>query len=439
VEFPEFGTKSVEYGKPDVEMANQVILVRGARQLITLVGPPGPRRGPAMRELCLIQDGAVLIVNGIIREIGPSRRVERLGEARDAFEIDASGKVVMPGFVDCHTRLIGGPLRLDDFEAGSASGAASWRAAVLENVRQVRTYSKQRMELEARKQLRQFVRHGTTTLDARSGYGLDESSELKLLRVIEGLDGRPLSVSASYFAAHTCPEEWEGRREEYIDWVIRQMLPLVKQRRLAGVIDVFCGGEKGFTEEQAGRVLDSAREQGFSVRLETEAGTAGCGAVDLAVRMGAIAIDGLVSVSSADVEALARSSTVATLLPGRTFHSGSGCHPPARALIDAGAAVALASGFDPISSPSCSMPMMLSLGCTQMGMTPAEATTAGTINAACAMECDARAGSLEAGKYGDLLLLGTGDYREAVFRFGMNLVAMVLRRGEVIYPRVEAL
>lgn len=414
------------------------VLVRGARQLITLVGPPGPRRGPAMRDLGLIQDGAVLIVDGTIREIGPSRRVERLGEARDAFEIDASGKVVMPGFVDCHTRLVAGQPALDDYEARCNGSRAATLQRLLDNVRQVRTYSKQRMELEARKQIRQLVRHGTTTLDARSGFGLDEASELKLLRVIEGLDGKPLAVSSGYFGGHACPPEYEGHADEYIDWLVGRMLPAVRERRLARFVDVSCGSEGGFTAHQAGRLLLYAADLGFAGRVDTGPNSSASSAVAMAVECGAVSLDGLLQVSPEEVAALAASSTVATLLPGRTFQAGSSCHPPARALIDGGATVALATGFDAVTSPSCSMPMMMALACSQMRMTPAEAVTASTINAACALRLDARTGSLEAGKDADLVLLGTGDYREMPFRFGVNPVAMVIRRGELIFPRVGA-
>jgi imidazolonepropionase len=391
-----------------------------------------------MRELGLIQDGAVLIVDGVIREVGPSRRVERLAEARDAFEIDASGKVVMPGFVDCHTRLLAGPPRLEYYEARTAGIGLEARTAILDNIRQVRTWSKQRMELEARKQLRQFVRHGTTTLDARTGFGLDETTELKLLRVIENLDGKPLSVSAGYYGAYLRPGELQDCAGEYIDWLIRHMMPQVKTRRLARFVDVSCGVEGGFSATQAEDVIMAAREQGFSVRVDSGACAVASGAIELAARLGVASIDGLVTVSPAEVEELAKSATVATLLPGRTFQNGSNRHPPARLLIDGGVAVALGTGFDALESPSCSMPMMLSLACTQMNMTPAEAVTAGTLNAARALRLEDRVGSLEAGKDADLLLLGTGDYRETMFRFGMNLVAMVLRRGEIIYPRVEA-
>jgi imidazolonepropionase len=414
----------------------KAVLVRGARQLITLVGPPGPRRGAAMRDLGVIQDGAVLIVDGIIREVGPSRRVERLAEARDASEVDASGMVVMPGFVDCHTRLVAGPPALDDYEERCDGPRGALLGVVFDNVRQVRGYSKQRMELEARKQIRQFVRHGTTTLDARSGFGLDEASELKLLRVIDGLDGKPLAVSSGYFGGHACPPEYEGHADEYIDWLVDRMLPAVRERRLARFVDVCCGTEGGFTARQAGRLLMYAAELGFAGRVDTGACSATSGAVAMAVECRAASIDGLIQVSSAEVAALASSSTVATLLPGRTFQAAAQSHPPARALIDGGAAVALATGFDAVASPSCSMPMMLSLACAQMKMTPGEAIGASTVNAACALRMDHRAGSIEAGKDADLILLGTGDYREAPFRFGMNPVAMVIRRGELIYPRV---
>jgi imidazolonepropionase len=409
---------------------SNALLIRGARQLITLVGPPGPRRGAEMQNLSIIQDGAVLVVDGAIRDVGPARRVERLAAARDAVEIDASGKVVMPGLVDPHACLVTGPPQYEIRQAQD-----TW-SLLLDNIRQVRGYSKQRMTLEARKQIRQFVRYGTTTLDAHTGFGLDQTCELKLLRVIEEMNGNPLSISATFYGAHSCPAEMAAQPAEYIEWLINKMLPEVSRRKLARFVDVACGTATGFDYQHAARVLANARECGFSVRVNTGACASTNQAVSLAVEHEAASIDGLVEISTAEIAALAASSTVATLLPGRTFHSGALAHPPARALIDGGATVAIATGFDPFFSPSCSMPMMLSLACAQMKMSPAEAIAAATVNAACALRLDHRVGSLQPGKDADLLLLSTGDYREAIYRFGMNLVAMVIRRGEVVFPRV---
>ena len=416
---------------------SKTVLVRGARQLLTLVGPAGPRRGTAMRDVGMIQDGAVLIVDGRISDVGPARRVERLAEAREAFEIDASGKVVMPGFVDCNTRLVGGPPRLEEYEARIGGGSVDGRGVSLDDVRLVRSYSKQRMELEARKQLRQFVRHGTTSLDAKSGCGLDQTTELKSLRVLESLEGRPLHVSPTYFGAAATPREMEASPEEYVEWLIEKMLPEVRARRLARFVDVACGTEGGFTATQSRRVLATARTLGFATRVQTGQCAASTGAVGVALDVQATSIDGLTELPEAALAALAAGGTIATLLPGRTFQAGGGGHPPARELIDGGVAVALGTGFDGSTSPSCSMPMMLALACSQMRMTPAEALTAATHNAACVLGEDRRIGSLESGKDADLILLQTGDYRELPFRFGMNLVAMVIRQGEPIFPRVE--
>ena len=405
--------------------------------MLTLVGAGGPRRGTAMRELGMIQDGAVLIVDGKISHVGPARRVERLAEAREAFEIDASGKVVMPGFVDCNTQLLGGPARMDEYESQIKGYAADAREMALDDVRLVRGYSKQRMELEARKQVRQIVRHGTTTLDAKSGCGLDEATELKALRVLEGLDERPLRISRSYFGAAATPRELEGNPEEYVDWLVEKMLPTVKARRLSQFVDVACGTEGGFTAAQSRRLLATARALGFAIRVQTGACAAAAGAVGVALDLQATSIDGLTAASEPEIAALSAGKTIATLLPGRTFQAGQDRQPPARALIDAGVAVALGTGFDGSASPSCSVPMMMSLACSQMRMTPAEAVTAATHNAACVLGAGGRFGSLEWGKEADLILLQTGDYRELSFRFGMNLVAMVIRQGEQIFPRLE--
>ena len=414
---------------------NKPVLVRGARQLITLRGSVGPRRGTALRELGIIQDGAVLIEGGTIVTLGPSRRVENLSAARGAIEIDASGKVVAPGFVDSHTHLVCGPPRLADYDMrlGGASYAeiAEAGGGILSSVRAVRETPIRKLVMQARRSLAGFIRHGTTTLEAKSGYGLDDSGERKTLRAIRALDGKPLDLAPTYLGAHVVPPEWRGRDDAYIDWVCSYLMPKLRHRNLARFADVYCD-QGAFTVAQARRYLEAARALGFGLKIHAGQFSS-TGGVALAVELGAASADHLDYAGDDDIRALATSTTVATLLPGAVFHLGLERYAPARKMIDAGAAVALATDFNPGTSPTYSMQMILSLACSQMRMTPAEAFTAATINGAHAIRSAAHSGSLEAGKNADLVMFNVPDYREIPYHFGVNLVAMTIKRGQVLY------
>ena len=398
------------------------ILLHGARQLLTLRGPAGPRRGAGLEEMGIIQDGALLIREGRIFAVGQGRRVENLAEARDAVEIDATRRVVLPGFVDSHTHLISGPPRL------AGEGLSS-------SVTAVRAIPSQTLERQARLLIGKFLRHGTTTLEAKSGYGLDRTGEMKSLRVLAKLGHSCPDVIPTYFGAHAVPPEYTVRPHEYVDWMCEAMLPLIRRRKLARFVDVCCGRE-AFRIDDARRYLESARDLGFGLKIQAEQFSHSGGA-RLAVELGAISADHLVHADSADVALLARSSTIATLLPGPVFHLGLDRYAPAKDLIAQGAAVALATGYNPITSPTCNMQMVLSLACARMQMSPAQAIAAATINGACAIGCDDQVGSLESGKCADLTLFDVSDYREIPYHFGVNLVAMTMKRGKILYREQE--
>jgi imidazolonepropionase len=413
------------------------VLVHGARQLLTLRGPTGPRRGAALGEIAIIQDGAVLIQDGKIACLGPSRRVENLAAARKAREIDASGRVVAPGFVDSHTHLVCGPARLAEYEMRIAGATYEQIAAagggILNSVRAVRETPIRRLVLEAQRTIGGFIRHGTTTLEAKSGYGLDETGERKALRAVQALNGQPLDIVPTYLGAHVVPPEYAGRADDYLDWMCRSFMPKIAERRMARFADVYC--ERGaFTVDQARRYLETARGLGFALKVHAEQFSSS-GAARLAVEMDATSADHLDHVQDEDIRILAASSVIATLLPGAVFHLGLDRYPPARALIDGGAAVALATDFNPGTSPTCNMQMILSLACTQMKMTPGEAFAAATINAAHALGCAARVGSLEAGKSADLVIYDVPDYREIPYHFGVNQVLMTIKRGAVLFEK----
>jgi imidazolonepropionase len=270
-------------------------------------------------------------------------------------------------------------------------------------------------------------RHGTTTLEAKSGYALNEAGELKTLRLLAKLNGDPLDIIPTYLGAHIPPPEYRGEADAYIDWMAAEMMPQIRRRKLARFVDVYCD-EGAFSLDQSRRYLEQARRLGFGLKIHAEQ-FARTGAARLAVELEATSADHLEHASEEDLRALAPSNTIATLLPGSVFHLGLRTYAPARALIEAGAAVALATDFNPGTSPTYSMQMVLSLACTEMRMSPAEAIVAATINGAHALSQADRIGSLEPGKQADLLILNVQDYRELPYYFGTNNVHLTMKRG----------
>jgi imidazolonepropionase len=398
---------------------SRTVLIRGARQLLTLHAPREPRRGPALKELGIIRDGALLMEDGRIVEVGPSRRVENLAQSRKAHEIDATGRVVMPGFVDCHTHLVCGVPWLNESEA-SVGGEYPTGTFGL-RIRPVQYSSTRRLEARARQVVDGMIRHGTTSLEAQSGFGVDATGELKILRVLAKLHKAPLDVVPTFLNPRAIP----------LSWICSDLMPRIHRRGLARFAAFSCD-EHVFNMEQANRYLEAARGLGFRLKIHTGDGRQNLG-VGLAVAQEAISADHLDYVDRNDVELLARSNTIAVLLPGSAFHLGCGRYAPARQLIDAGAAVALATDFNPSTSPTYSMQMIVALACARMHMSPEEAICAATFNAACAIGCEQRVGSLETGKSADLIVLNASDYREIPYHFGVNLVRMTVKRGETVY------
>ena len=422
-----FETSPSEEAAP---LVNRTILVRGARQLLTLHGPAGPRRGSALQELGVIEDGSLLIKNGIIANVGPTRRIENLAEARSADEINANGRVVMPAFNDPHVRLVGPPARSLEYPVGSS--AARITSSELSHAAQqyLRVTPPGRLEFQAQRILERSVRHGTTGIEAKCGYGLDDTAELKALRVSSNV-GTGLCAVVSTFTASASIGQFDGRTDMQIDWICGELLPKIHQRQLAAFTEVVCD-PAGFTIQQARTLFATARRLGFLLKLQAEQ-TARTGAVHLAVEMDIRAIAGLNFCDQVDADALSRSRTVATLLPALVYHSRSSAFPPARMLIDTGAAVALGSGYSPSLPGTYSPQPVLSLACTEMEMTPEEAINAATINAAYAMNRAQTTGSLEYGKEADLIILDVPDYHEIPYHLGVNQVETTMRNGSVIY------
>ena len=407
------------------------LLVRGARQLITLRGSAEPRRGAALQELGIIRDGALLIEDGRIVEVGLSRRVENLVRTRRAQEIDATGHVVMPGFVDCHTQLVWGVPGLDDYEARIAGVAQEPDRGPESNIQALRSASVKRLESRARQFVNAMIRHGTTTLESKSGHGLDERGELKILRVQAKLDGALLDITSTFLTPASVPAAHAGDRAGYISWMCCELLPAIRRRTFARFAGLRCG-EGVFNMEQSRRYLETASGLGFQLKIHAGQCPAS-DAVRLAVEVGGASVEHLQDASPADADLLARSNTMAVLLPGAGFHLGNGRSAIGRQLIDGGAAVALGSNFNPGACSTYSMPAIVALACAHLGMSPAEAICAGTFNAACAIGSGHLAGSLEVGKPADLLVLNASDYREIPYRFGVNLVNRTVKRGVTIY------
>jgi imidazolonepropionase len=410
-------------------------LLRGARQLLTLRGAARPRRGAELGELGLIHDGAILIQDGVIQEVGPSRRVENLNAARGAEEINATGRVVMPGFVDSHTHLISGPSWLEEYEARQTrqEGQFLHLPDLKATFRSIRTSSARKVESVAVATVAAMVRHGTTSVEAKSGFGPDATGEIKILRVLRKLDKRPLDISATCLAEH-----WGEPPDAhaYLQWFCAKILPKVSQRKLARFADIDCDGG-AFDQEQLRHYLREAARLGFKLKVHAGPG-ADNACLRVAAEFGAISVDSMDDAGEEDVAALAGTGTIATLAPGATFYLGRR-GAPARDLISRGAAVALATDFNPHTSPTCNMQMVISLACSHLHMTAAEAITAATLNGAYALCRGASAGSLEPGKDADLIVLNATDYREIPYHFGWNQVHLTMKRGVTIYREGQVL
>lgn len=412
------------------------LLVDNIGQLITLAGPNiTPRRGPELGELGIVANGAVAVAGDTILAAGARDAVRNATDSSDATRvIDAGNGVVMPGFVDPHTHPVFAGTREDEY-ALRVAGATyeeilAQGGGILNTMQRTRAATEDDLFRTAYAHLDTMLRYGTTTVEAKSGYGLDTESELKQLRVIRRLDAEhPLDVVSTFLGAHVVPPAYDGRSDEYVDLLIEGTLPAVIDEALADYCDVWCE-ETIFSESQSQRILEAAQAYGLRLRLHANQLSA-AGGTRLGVELGADSVDHLERLPVEDIPMLAASDTVATLLPGVAFTLNSS-YPDARALIDAGVAVALGTDFNPGSCFTESMPIVLALACNDLRMTPAEAITAATINAAWSLNRADRIGSLEADKQADMLILDAPDYRQLPYHFGVNLVRTVIKAGTIV-------
>jgi imidazolonepropionase len=415
------------------------LLVHSAGQVCVVPAQEGgPQRGEAMGELGIIEDGALAAREGRIVAVGPSADLRAAYDA--AQTIDASGKVVTPGFVDPHTHVVWAGDRAAEFEmrVAGASYMEIMQAGggINSTVQQTRAASLGELVAQSRPRLERMLAYGTTTVEAKTGYGLDTETEIKLLEAILALDAElPIDVVPTFLGAHAIPPEYEGRTDAFVNLLVEEMTPQVGAwSREKGVSQLFCDVfcEEGvFDVAQSRRILEAGRAEGMALKIHADEFVP-LGGTALAVELGATSADHLVATPEADIAALGEGGTIAVGLPGTPFGLGHSEYTPARAILEAGGALALATDCNPGTSWCESMQFVVALGCRYMKLTPAQALVAATLNAAHAVGRGDEIGSLEAGKQADLLVLDVPDYRHLGYRFGGNLVETVVKRGQVV-------
>ena len=404
------------------------LAVLHASQLVTLAGPKRPRLGLELSELGIIRDGGMLTRDSKIERVGPSAEIEN--KVGDAEVIDARGKVVLPGFVDAHTHLVFAGNRLDDFERRARGDTyeqiAKAGGGIWSTVEKTRAATEADLLGQAHKHADWFLRCGTTTVESKSGYGLTLEDELKILRVMRRLSQEtPLEIVPTFLGAHAVPRKMHA--DEYVDLVVNEMLPRVSSERLAEFCDVFC--ERGYFDvEQSRQILNAAKSVGLKPRIHADQ-LSNSGAAKLAAELKAATADHLEKIDQEGIAALSYGNVQPVLLPGSVYALGLMCYPPAREMIEAGLAVVIATDFNPGSSPTASMPMILSLACTHMKMLPAEAISAATINSAYSLGRGDQIGSLESGKMANFSIFDCDDYRELAYWFGFPQTHSVYVKG----------
>jgi imidazolonepropionase len=416
-------------------MAGKKLLIKHAAELITCAGP-APRKGKAMADIGVIADGALLAEDGTILWTGPTAELPVKDEA--GWEvIDAAGKCVMPGFVDSHTHMVFGGYRAEEFFwrlAGTPYLEILERGGgILNTVQATRQASLAELKELAAKRLQDMLAMGVTTVEGKSGYGLDKETELRQLAVMDELNReQPVEIVPTFMGAHAVPPEYKGRTDDYVDYIIKEVLPAVAKQGVAEFCDVFC--EKGvFSLEQSRRLLEAARALGLKAKLHADE-IVSLGGAELAAELNACSADHLLQASDAGIAALGEKETVATLLPMTAFCLRES-YARARAMIDSGAAVALATDYNPGSCFSHAIPLVAALAAIQLAMKPAEIVAALTINGAAAVNRAGNIGSLEKGKQADIVILEYPSHLFLVYHAGMNIVEKVIKHGQLVWNK----
>lgn len=414
-------------------MDDEKILIRNASQVVTCSGFEA-KKGAAMSDVGVIEDGAVAVSGGLITHVGPTEEVMKQIDASEYLEVDASGRALLPGFVDSHTHFVFGGYREEEFswrmKGDSYMSIMERGGGIVNTMNATRQASYDELFGDAYDRLDTMMDMGVTTVEGKSGYGLDLATELIQLRIMKELnDDHPLDVVSTFLGAHAVPPEFAGRTDAYVDYIIEEVLPHIREEHSVTFCDVFC--EQGvFSIEQSERLLNAARTHRFKLKLHADE-IVSFGGAELAARLKAVSADHLLHISDNGIKRLARSGTIATLLPLTAF-SLNEPYAPGRQLIDAGCAVALASDLNPGSCFSCSIPLLFALACIQMKLSPEEALTALTINGAAALGRAKKIGSIDVGKKADMILLKFPSYKFLPYHVGMNLVDTVIKDG-VLY------
>ncbi len=419
---------------------NGNLIIKNASQLVTCSGFKA-KKGSQMQDLHVIENGTVTIEDGIIRSVGTTQDVlstDTASYVQKGFEvIDAAGHAVLPGFVDSHTHFVFGGYRAEEY---------SWRLSgmpymeimkrgggIFNTVAATRRTSKETLIESGKKRLDSMLAFGVTTVEGKSGYGLDADTEIKQLEVMETLEkSHPVDIAKTFMGAHAVPEPYKGKEDDYIDFMIEAVMPVIADRHLAEFCDVFC--EKNvFSIDQSRRLLRHAGQLGFKLKLHADE-IVPLGGTELAAELGAVSADHLLYASDKGIAAMAQAGTVATLLPATAF-SLKEPYARARAMIDAGCAVALATDFNPGSCFTESIPLLFALATLYMGMTTEEVITALTLNGAAALNREASTGSIDVGKLGDVILLDSPSYHFLSYHIGVNIVEKVIKKGIPVYDR----